>query len=112
MMRGAGPQHDASICTSRLAPVLGCRKQELEADRVGMDLAARACFDPAAGKHVRFRQTQQLSNVWMSGAGRTHAPLAWCSAQGVLQQQQAGIERFCLPTQLRWTPGRTCSTAG
>ena len=37
----------------RLMPVLcGCRKQELEADRVGMDLAARACFDPAAGKHV------------------------------------------------------------
>ena len=28
------------------------RKQETEADIIGMDLAARACFDPAAGKHV------------------------------------------------------------
>ena len=24
----------------------------MEADIIGMDLAARACFDPAAGKHV------------------------------------------------------------
>ena len=48
-------QYAACTHKSSLMPALhGCRKQELEADRVGMDLAARACFDPAAGKHVRF----------------------------------------------------------
>jgi hypothetical protein len=48
-------QYAACTHNSSLMPALhGCRKQELEADRVGMDLAARACFDPAAGKHVRF----------------------------------------------------------
>jgi hypothetical protein len=52
----------------------GCRKQELEADRVGMDLAARACFDPAAGKHVRFRQSQQASRSAGPVQSR-HAPL-------------------------------------
>lgn len=60
---------------------LQSRKQELEADQIGMDLAARTCFDPAAGKHVR--TPHALVN---KAVGERAAPgIAACLARSMLE---------------------------
>lgn len=46
------------------------RTQELEADHIGMHLAARACYDPAAAKRV-FQRMQQDAK---SGRAEAHPP--------------------------------------
>ena len=59
------------------------RKQETEADIIGMDLAARACYDPAAAAAV-FKQLGQLEKSMggdkMPEFLRTHPVRFWSPA--------------------------------
>lgn len=71
----------------------------MEADIIGMDLAARACFDPAAGKHV-FQRLGELEKKMgadkMPSLLRTH-PVRCCGSQGqVAASLDRGIRVMCM----------------
>ena len=63
----------------------------MEADIIGMDLAARACFDPAAGKHVFTRLgdiEKRMGADKMPSLLRTH-PVRPCCACAVFARRLA-----------------------
>ena len=57
-----------------IAILLQCRKQESEADNIGMQLAAKACFDPAAAAVVfeKLGAAEKQQGVKIPTLLRTH----------------------------------------
>lgn len=79
------------------------RKQEMEADQIGMILAAQACFDPAAGEKVFTRLgaiEERMSGANIPTLLRTH-PLS--------DTRVAAIRTF-LPEARRWAESAGCSS--
>ena len=62
--------------------LLQCRKQESEADEIGMQLAAKACFDPAAAALVfeKLGAAEKQQGVKIPTLLRTHPISEVCCA--------------------------------
>lgn len=74
-----------SCCMSGLTSIgllLQCRKQESEADEIGMQLAAKACFDPAAAALVfeKLGAAEKQQGVKIPTLLRTHPISEVCCA--------------------------------
>ena len=77
----------------------------MEADIIGMDLAARACFDPAAGKHVFTRLGEIEKRM---GADKTPSLLR---THPVSTQRVEAIQEH-LPKALTWYEREGCPVGG